>query len=201
MGGPSDQLPGLPEADAPARYARRVDALEEILEPSYLGGLPDRPLGEVRAMRDQCQGVEGGLSYVRRLAHGRLDIVGGELARRREGGDPADLAELVGRLPELLADRDGGTPRVPRSPRRLSLEEPPPQFEAELDEIVAVGDLAGLTERDDEEMQAIADGLVAYERVVSDQRRRVQERIDTLQAEIARRYRDGEVGIEDLLAE
>ena len=49
-------------------------------------------------MRDLCQQVEGGLSYVRRLAHGRLDIVGGELARRRAGGDPADLADLVTQL-------------------------------------------------------------------------------------------------------
>lgn len=176
-----------------------MDALEEILEPSYLGGLPDRPLDEVRAMRDRCQEVEGGLSYVRRLAHGRLDIVGGELARRREGGDPADLAALVDRLPGLLADREGRPARVPRSPRRLTLGEPPPELEAELDDIVAVGDLAGLTERNDEEMEAIADRLVAFEQVLSDRRRRVHERIDTLQAEIARRYRDGEVRIEDLL--
>jgi len=176
-----------------------ADPLAEILEPSYLGGLPDRALDEVRAMRDLCQQVEGGLSYVRRLAHGRLDIVGGELARRRDRGDPVDLAELVARLPELLAERGGAEGVASRSPRRVDLGDPAPDLESELDGILRADDLTGLTDLSDEELQGRADGLVAFERTVSDQRRRVHERIDTLQAEIARRYREGEADIESML--
>jgi hypothetical protein len=176
-----------------------ADPPAQILEPSYLGGLRDRSVEEVRAMRDLCQQVEGGLSYLRRLAHGRLDIVGGELARRRAGGDPADLADLAARLPELLSDSAGDGARVPRSPRRVDMDEPPVELESELDDIVRTDDLTGLTELSDVDLQHAADALVAFERTVSDRRRRVHERIDTLQAEIARRYRDGEADIESML--
>jgi hypothetical protein len=150
-------------------------------------------------MRDLCQQVEGGLSYVRRLAHGRLDIVGGELSRRRSGGDPADLADLVARLPELLSDPAGDGARMRRSPRRVELGEPPVELESELDDVVRVEDLTGLTDLSDEDLQGVAEGLMAFERTVSDRRHRVHERIDTLQAEIARRYRDGEAGIDSVL--
>jgi hypothetical protein len=184
-------------------YARRVvDHLPEILESSYLDGLRERPLEQVRAMRDRCQAVEAGLSYARRLAHGRLDIVGGELARRREGGDPADMAALVERLPELLSDV-AGDPRMTRSPRRLelgddadSLEAP---LEAELDAIVALDGLATLSDLSEDEMQRLADGLVTFEKSVSNRRHQVHERLDALQAEIARRYRDGEASFDSIL--
>lgn len=150
-------------------------------------------------MRDRCQEVETVLSYVRRLAHGRLDIVGGEQARRRDGGDPADLADLVAKLPELLTDGGAEPARVPRSRRRIDLGGPSGEVEAELDAIVRADDLAGLTGLSDAELQGLADRLVAFERTVSEQRRRVHERIDTLQAEIARRYKEGEASIESML--
>ena len=46
-----------------------------------------RPLAELRAMRAECQEVETGLSLLRRVVQGHLDIVGLELdaARRRRG--------------------------------------------------------------------------------------------------------------------
>lgn len=178
-----------------------AEPLAEILEPSYLGGLGERSLDDIRAMRDLCQQVEGGLSYVRRLAHGRLDIVGGELARRRKGGDPSDLADLVAQLPELLTDSgsSGTSGRASRAGRPLELGEPSAELEAELDAIVGADDLSGLTDLSDAELQGVAEGLVEFERTVSDRRRRVHERIDTLQAEIARRYRDGEASIQSML--
>ena len=63
-------------------------SLERFLDPELLDGLTGWPLDRVRALRDEAQQVEGGLSYVRRMVQGRLDIVGAELERRREGGDP-----------------------------------------------------------------------------------------------------------------
>jgi hypothetical protein len=188
-------------------YAQRVaDYLPEILESSYLDGLTDRPLEQVRAMRDRCQAVEAGLSYARRLAHGRLDIIGGELARRREGGDPADMAALVERLPELLSD-SGGEPRMARSPRRMERGEDADgvetgvdtAMEAELDAIVAVDGLAMLSELAEDGLQRLADGLVTFEQSVSSRRHQVHDRIDALQAEIARRYRDGEASFDSIL--
>ena len=151
-------------------------------------------------MRDLCQQVEGALSYVRRLAHGRLDIVGGELARRRAGGDPDDLSELIARLPELLADPTDHAFQVARSPRRMDLGEPPVEFESDLDDIVRASDLTGLSDRSDADLERVADELVDFERKVSDRRRQVHERIDALQAEVARRYKDGEADVGSILA-
>jgi hypothetical protein len=175
------------------------EPLATILAPAYLESLRERPLADIRAMRDLCQQVEGGLSYVRRLAHGRLDIVGGELSRRREGGDPKDIAALVARLPELLSD-DGNPPRVDRSPRHLEWSEPPPDLVEELDEIVQSDDLGDLSARDDAALTATADQLVQFERWISDRRHKVHGRIDSLQDEIARRYRDGEASVDSILS-
>lgn len=172
--------------------------LDELLAPDLLADLTRRPLDEVRALRDDAQAVEGGLSYVRRVVHGRLDIVGAELTRRREGGDPADVSDLVARLPELLADPDRGD-RPPRSPRALDLATVPEELAAELDEIAHVDDLGDLRETGTDELEAVTTRLLEFERVVSERRRAVQERLDALQAEIARRYRDGEASVDGLL--
>ena len=64
--------------------------LADLLEPAYLGDLPGRSMDEVRAMRAECQEVETGLSLLRRLVQGRLDIVGLELQPpRRRVATPA----------------------------------------------------------------------------------------------------------------
>jgi len=75
--------------------------LDVLLDPGYLGDLTTRPMEQVRAMRTECQEVETGLSLLRRMVQGRLDIVGLELTRRAEGGDPADLTDLIARLPAV----------------------------------------------------------------------------------------------------
>ncbi|MET1041312.1 MAG: aerial mycelium formation protein, partial [Acidimicrobiales bacterium] len=70
-------------------------SLDALLAPDLLAGLSGWTMEDVRALRDEVQGAEGGLSFVRRMVHGRLDIVGAELERRRGGGDPADLSGLI----------------------------------------------------------------------------------------------------------
>src|ERR1700737_1944784 len=74
---------------------------DTLLEPAYLEGLRNIPLGDIRARRKECSEVEVGLSYFRRLVQGRLDIVL-EVAHRQEAGEPADVASLVAHLPEIL---------------------------------------------------------------------------------------------------
>lgn len=174
-------------------------SLDDLLAPDLLDGLTDRAIEDVRALRDDAQAVEGGLSFVRRMVHGRLDIVGAELERRRQGGDPEDLSGLVARLPDLLADHDGGA-TAPRSPRLLEVAAVPDELAAELDQIVDTDALADLRAYDDDALDAMAAKLVDFERWVSERRRAVQDRLDSLQAEIARRYRDGEATVDGLLA-
>jgi hypothetical protein len=173
--------------------------LERLLEPGYLGDLQRRPLEEVRAMRSECQQVEVGLSYLRRLAQARLDIIAGELRRRTEGGDPSDLSDLIGKLPEILADRVHA-PGIGRLPQHLAPGDSEQDLQSELEAIVSEGGLASLPEMDEEHVRRLEEALVAFEHDVSANRRELHQRIDALQAEITRRYQTGEANVDTLLS-
>ena len=60
----------------------------------------------------------------------------------------------------------------------------------------ALADLPGF---DTEALDKMAQRLVDFERWISERRHVVQGVVDTLQAEIARRYRDGEATVDGLL--
>src|SRR5258708_37536573 len=90
-----------------------------MLGAEYLGELERRPMADVRMMRAECQEIETGLSYLRRLVQGRHDIVGAELQRRRDGAEPGDLADLISQLPEILSDRSR-PPGLGRLPQLLA---------------------------------------------------------------------------------
>jgi hypothetical protein len=172
--------------------------LAHVTAPDYLAGLTDLPIEQVRAMRSECQALENALSYIRRLAQGRLDIVGAELERRRQGGDPHDLSELIGRLPDILADRvsAGG---MARPPQELTVEELTAAYTAEVDAILSPAKVGSLDDLPDAELEPIRDELEQYERDASERRHELHSIIDTLQAEIARRYRSGEASVDTLL--
>lgn len=170
----------------------------ELLDPGYLDGLERRPVGQLRAMRAECIDVETGVSYLRRLVHGALDIVRGELARRAEGGDTVDVTGLVDRLPELLGehDRPGGVGRLPRTLEPVQVD---PALQAEYDRLAGGGRLARSAELSGVELAELLDGLRDLELRLAERRRALFERIDALQAEIARRYQTGELRVDDLL--
>lgn len=172
--------------------------LQQLLDPGYLGDLRSRSMEVLRAMRAECQSVETGLSLLRRLVQGRLDIIGLELARRAEGGDPADLPALIARLPEVLSERTT-SPGVGRLPQVMAPGELPEELEAELDGIVSAGQMADLPSLSDDDLHGVAESLGDYERKVSDHRRSLFGCIDAIQAEITRRYREGEASVDALL--
>ena len=169
-----------------------------LLAPDYLGDLRARTLDEIRAMRTECQEVEVGLSYLRRLVQGRLDIVAAEQRRRAQGGEPFDTADLVEHLPEILAEHG----RAGTGPGRLPTLIAPgddPELTAELDELVGPDTLGGIDEIDDADVTRLIEQLGDLEHRVSAQRRALHERIDALQAELTRRYKTGEATVESLL--
>jgi hypothetical protein len=172
-------------------------ALEQVLAPGYLDDLAARPLPELRAMRADCQEVETGLSLLRRIVQGHLDIVGLELERRSGGADASDRAELLAQLPELLADRTAasGTGRLSHL---LAPEQMDPGLEAELVALVGGGPVDP-SAHDDDALRALAEGLADLERRVSEHRRALFERLDALQQEIAARYRTGAASVDHLL--
>ena len=52
-----------------------ITELDELLLTNDLGSLSTRPIHDLRALREQLGEIEAGLSFARRMAQGRLDIV------------------------------------------------------------------------------------------------------------------------------
>ncbi|GGM73209.1 hypothetical protein GCM10012275_49790 [Longimycelium tulufanense] len=171
---------------------RRID---RVLAPDYTQGVEQRPLAEVRALRDEAAQEETDLSYLRRLLHARIDIVRAEQQRRVEGGATSVVEQLVGILSANAVGPATG------SGRYQTLE--PSRAEAHrrhVEALVSDVDLSDVTSLSDGKL---ADALRAYtaeEESVSQRRREVQVVVDRLNAEIARRYREGQASVDDLLA-
>lgn len=174
--------------------------LEQVLDGHFLDGHESVDNDRLRAMRRRCQRVETTLSYLRRLAQGRIDIVTAELDRRAHGGDPVDLDDLVARLPAVLSDGTRSS-QVGPMPQYLA----PGRVEGELAEELAGMELeAHLSELPDvstDWLEAARGRLVDYERRVSKLRHELFDRIDTLGVELGRRYRDGEANIDAVIGE
>jgi hypothetical protein len=175
------------------------NSLDRLLASDYLDDLPARPIEEIRSMRAEGQAVEVGLSYLRRLVQGRLDIVAAEARHRREGGDPTELHDLVEQLPEILSDHVHA-PGVGRLPSLMApSEEDEIALQAELDAVCDSKMVTSLADVDDAELDRLVHELTELERSVSARRKALFERIDALQAELTRRYRTGEASVESLL--
>ncbi len=181
-----------------ARYTNGARYDPAMSDEAYLAGLEQRSLDDVRAMRSQCQELESQVSYVRRLAQGRLDIVDAELSRRREGRPPSDVAEMVAALPSTLG-RHLTAPGSGKRPTTIEPIEPEPELLAPLDRVLDVDALGALPSKSDVELAEIRTELAAVETDLSARRRLLFDRLDALSAEITRRYRTGEASVESLL--
>ena len=175
--------------------------LERVSAPGYLADLPDRPVAEVRTMRDECQAMENAMSYVRRLAQGRLDIVGGELSARRDATPAQSVTDLILRLPDTLAHHPSrGSTTSPRPPLEMEAAQGVAvELEALLGQIAPVGRLAGLGDQTDDQVRRLFVEIEVFEASVSEGRQTLHGLIDHLQAEITRRYRTGEASVDSLL--
>lgn len=173
--------------------------LGQLLVDDYLNGLSDRSIEDLRSMRAQCQRAETAVSFLRRLAQGRLDIIHAYLDRQEDQG-AVDLDELVDELSEIMA---AGPPR-PAGPGRLPAQMAPAMDEgeltAELDQVLDAGQVVRLADMPRQQLLAIAEELAGFEQRVSHQRRALHERIDRLQAEIVDRYKSGRLSADELLA-
>ncbi|MFJ6697035.1 ABC transporter substrate-binding protein [Streptomyces sp. NPDC091272] len=179
---------GAVRAPAPRTEQGGRSPLPAVPQPDFGAlGLP-----ELRALRQSAQRDEADLSYVRRLLHGRIDILRAELGRR--GGPQSPVVE---RLSEILAD----TPSTHRSSaRHVTLSTPrSEEYRRLAADMLAEVELSDLDARTDQELHAGMGRLAGYEQQVSRQRQRLQRTADDCSAEIARRYREGEAQVDDLL--
>lgn len=172
--------------------------LERLLSLHLDDGLARRPLDELRRLRRESQDWETAVSLARRLAQGRLDMLGYEL-RRRTGtlADDAEAPQLLFDLPDILAESHGGS-----TGRALPLR-PPGRYgdalTALLDEAADPNKLCHPHDVPDDELAALAGRLQTFEAEASRVRRELHRQLDALLAEIGRRYRDGEATVETVL--
>jgi hypothetical protein len=160
---------------------RRID---RIREPSYLDGIDEMTLEDVRARRDECMAEREYLSLLRRLVQGRAEILKAELASR--GTD--DRRPLVDRLSEILASDEPTTSRG--EAMHVTLPEEEMLFaRRRIERLVADAGISDPTELDDR-LEAAIDVLSAEEREVSAQRGDVLRVLDALQDELKRRYKE-----------
>ncbi|PWI09362.1 aerial mycelium formation protein [Streptomyces sp. NWU339] len=211
----------LGEHDFHRPPAQRTDSPTWEPDPAPEPELSARSLPDLRALRRDARRDEADLSYVRRLLQGRIDILRAELARRTPVDGPAGVgagggtsdaatsgggavpvvapvaASVVERLPEILRD----TPARQRSSaRHVTLGTPRSEESRRLAaEMLAEVELSDLGARTDGELRAAMGRLVRYEEQVSRRRQGLQRTADDCGAEIARRYREGEAQVDDLL--
>ncbi|MGW3488277.1 RsiG family protein [Streptomyces sp. NPDC001054] len=248
LAAPTTRTEGTAHAWATACAPRpREDEPEEPA--ARLGRLT---LPELRELRRVSGREEAELSYVRRILHGRIDILTAEIRGRT--ASPAPTAEqppaatpqppaaqqasatqqaptaeqppaaapappapqappvprpappavagpgdadVVARLADILRD---GPPRHRSSVRHLGVVTPDgveaDRLAGTMLQEVALSDLAART---DEELSRGRARLLAYEADVSRRRLALQRTADGCSAEIARRYREGEAQVDDLL--
>jgi hypothetical protein len=158
--------------------------LDRVLEADYLEGLADRPVDEVSAMKAECTELETEVSFVRRLAQGRIDILDAERERRANGGS---LEDLIASLSKILAD-EGPRPAPAQAhlPQRMT---PSPDIEwtRGLEPLVGDSTLVRLPDLTDAELADVHEQLTALEREVSTKRRALHEVLHTLEMELAER--------------
>ncbi|WP_329322470.1 MULTISPECIES: RsiG family protein [unclassified Streptomyces] len=112
---------------------------------------------------------------------------------RAAGGEPS----VVDRLPEILTDAPA---RHRSSARHVTVGTPHgEEYRRLASDMLSEVELSDLEARTDEELTDGMGRLVRYEQQVSRRRQRLQRTADDCSTEIARRYRDGEAQVDDLL--
>lgn len=161
-----------------------TDRILGVLEGSYAADLARRATEELRAMRSECGALETSVSYSRRLAQARTEILTAEQTRRAQGGS---LSELIERLPSILA---GGGERADAANTRHA--EPD---EAIVDLVWPDGrqhlleddSLANLPTISDSDLAETITALRDFEHDLSHYRRSLHGVIDAIEHEIATR--------------
>jgi len=162
---------------------RRID---RITAPAFGEDPSSLDIDEVRRRRDDCLAEREYLSYLRRLLHGRLEILRAEVKARADGVE----IPLVDRLAAIL-----GTD-VPSGPSRgealrLGLpEEEMNNARRRVERLMASAAFSDPETMDDEAVQRAIASLEDEETQVSALRRTVMDLQDIFQDEMKRRYKE-----------
>jgi len=168
-----------------------TERIQRLIAPAFVAALDTRSLDELRTMKSECNEVENALSYSRRLAQARIEIMEAEHARRARGGTVEDL---VKDLPRILSAESGrssiaDTRVPPDGAPALELTWPDGR-----EQLVADTTLAHLPLLPADELESTLERLRAFEQELSGLRRSMHAVIDTVEREIATRQVAGTTG-------
>lgn len=149
-------------------------------------------LVDLRAERESLRATEDAVSFVRRLAQGRVDLVAAVRAGRA-GGATVTAADIVksgvGPAPST------GSARPPRNTDIAGDHPLLAEFESLCDRL----GFDNMADLDDAALAELESRLRDFESTQSEIRRQLFDRIDSLTAELVRRYRDGGASVDTLL--
>jgi hypothetical protein len=150
-------------------------------------------LAGIRAARAALQAQEDAVSFVRRMAQGRLDIARDEQRRRAENlptsQTATDLAGVFGQ------EHGGGSARPPRE-TNISTDHP---LVIELEQLCDRVGFGSIRTLDEDALLGVIDELSAFENARSGERRTLFIQIDTLTAELVQRYKQDGADVDSLL--
>jgi len=153
---------------------RRID---RVLSPGFVRDLGELPIDELKSRRDDALAEREYLSLLRRLVHGRLDIIRLESKRRSGGGEGSLVEHERGgsrgeavRVPVPDADMAAARRRVERLVSDATISDP--------------------TSLSDDDLARSERRLTEEERMVSRARQAVIDVHDRLQDELKRRYKE-----------
>lgn len=151
---------------------------------------PPQSVAEIRAQRNALQAEEDAISFVRRLAQGRLDLVQDE-ERRRATGSETPVGSLADRLADVFGQQHGGGSARP--PRETNIPADHPLVK-ELDELCEHYEFESLENLDSKSLSELAGALSMFEKSCSQLRHDLFEKIDALTAALVASVRASGAG-------
>lgn len=150
-------------------------------------------LAGIRAARAALQAQEDVVSFVRRMAQGRLDIARDEQRRRAENlptsQTATDLAGVFGQ------EHGGGSARPPRE-TNISTDHP---LVIELEQLCDRVGFGSIRTLDEAALLGVIDELSVFENARSGERRTLFDQIDALTVELVQRYKQDDANVDLLL--
>jgi hypothetical protein len=169
-----------------------TERVQRLLDPGYATELETRSPEDLRSMHEECAQAELALSYFRRLAQARMEILEAEVSRRERGGSVGDL---VADLPRILSVESG---RSTVTTTRGAPAADPPTIELHWpdhrEQLVVDTTLAKLPVLPLDELTSTLTALRSFERELSDLRAQLHVVIDKVDRVIADRRVAGAMG-------
>lgn len=147
-------------------------------------------VADIRARRQSLQAEEDAISFVRRLAQGRLDLVRDEQRRRTQGSD-LPTASLEDRLAEVFGQQHGGGSARPPRETNVPADH---HLVKELDQVCEHYSFEMMDTLDDKSLEELGGSLEMFEKTCSQMRHELFDQIDALTAELVKKVRESGAG-------